>query len=276
MAAQTTVLNGNDFLLKLGGNTIGGGMDAELSIEQALEDVTNDTAPNWRKLLESTRQWGLTFSSMYLEDSEEINGEDLAITVGGVALKGLTQASLRISVATSDVVNTTTGYDRTVAPKTRSVTLDVEFDYYDPAGTGAGGYETLLKQVLGEEAGGVAVALAFGASGGFSGNAKPANVNISKTQGSHVTGSLTLEFSGVVTNATTDTDTGFTALLTALFGAGAVSSVTALLGTSVADNTEYTGTAYPTEITISIPYVGRVDVSGTLTGSGALTRQKTT
>src|SRR5690554_1424988 len=100
MAASTTVLNGNDFLLKAGGSTIGGGMDAELTIEQALEDVTNDTAPNWRKLLESTRQWALSFTSMYLEGSDEINGEDLEITVGGTALKGLTSATINISVDT--------------------------------------------------------------------------------------------------------------------------------------------------------------------------------
>ena len=276
MAATTTVLNGNDFLLKVGGNAIGGGMDADLTIEQALEDVTNDTAPNWRKLLESTRQWMLSFSSMYLEGGEEINGIDLDITVGGTSLKGLTSATLKIAVNTSDIVNTTTGYDRNIATKARSLTLDVEFDYYDPAGTGAEAYGTVLGEVLGTTAGGLATVVTFGASASFSGTAKPANVKVAKTQSDHVKGTLTLEFSGAVTNGTTGADTGMAALLTALFDSTLVTSLTALIGTTVVGNTEYTGTVYPTDLTISVPFVGRVDVSGTLTGSGALTSRATT
>ena len=82
---------------------------------------------------------------------------------------------------------------------------------------------------------------------------------------------ITLEMAGEPTETFTNPDPGLQALINAFF-ADAPTSVAALIDTGVTGATQYSGSSYPTSLKITIPFDGEMDVSGTLDGSGELTR----
>ena len=271
MAASTTVIPGIDYLIKAGGSTLGGGRDATLSRTQEIFDSTNKTSANWKKGINSMRSWSMDFTSMYLESSTEVDGQDLAIVTGGSTVKGIKNATVDISMDTADVINTTQGLNRGLVPNVRTVTISCDFDYYDIRGVGATGLSRIQDYIDGTTVAGGSVTVSVGSTS-INGTFRATDLTIETPYTDRVMGSFTLEATGAVSLTTGAADAGLNKILNAIFQTAPVPTVTALLVDSVnADNTQWTGQAYVSSVSLNIPYEGAVSMDGTLDGHGALT-----
>lgn len=278
MAATTTVRSSVDFLLHAGGSSIGFGTGGTLTLNQALNDSSSDAATNWQVRTAGARSWSLQADGIINESGTILTGHDsggtpLSVTIGGTALKGITSAEVALSCDVAEVVNSTTGLDRALDSAARSLSLTIQGDYYDPLGTGAGALDDILDELLGTTTAGLATVLTVGGVS-LTFTARPTTASVVKSAGDILKNGLTLVSTGAVTNGTTGLDTGTSALLTAFFTTAAAGSVTVLCsGADDSGNAEYTGSAIPSAINISVPYAGNATVSATLEGTGALTKQ---
>lgn len=283
MPATTSVTPSVDFQLRTGGNPVGGGTGATLTIERALEAGPHDRYFGWQDASYSTRSWNLAFEALYLEGPggppPVLTGADVAVTVGGVALKGLKEVTLALAQEVSEIVNSTTGLDRTVAPGSRKATLTLSMDYYDPAAAGNTAYAALLDELRGTTSAGLAVVVTVGDIQ-VSATFVATQGTIEKSVPEVLASGVTLESVGAVLNLTANAEAGMGAVLAAFFGAAADGSDLAaplevLIGTTTVDNTEFTGSGLLSDLSLAIPLTGRVTTSGTLQGSGPLTKRAT-
>ena len=282
MPAPTTVQKGLDYVLSIAsGTAVGGGKNATLTQSQEYIETTNKGSSEWRTGLSGVRSWSVAFDGEFLESSAEIAGTTLDATIGGTSLKGIKEITVDLSVELLPVVNSTDGFDRVVCPATRSATITVSGDFYDidldgvPTG-GDEALEDIIDAIDGTSTAVVAAAVTFGANQSYSGNVRPGSFELGTPHAGIIPYSVTLENVGAITNVSTAADAGVLALLADFFDANGVQEVgTALLSTGTTDSVEWTGSAYPENISISIPYEGTVQISGTLQGSGALTKQAT-
>lgn len=279
MAAPTTVSKGLDYLLKISsGTTIGGGRDATLTYSQEYIDTTTKSSSQWRTGKPGVRSWSVGFEGLYMESTDEIKGSTLGFTVGGVTVKGMKNITMDLSCELLPSVSSTVGLDRELCPSTRSCTMTVSGEWYDfdKDGTPTGGDEALedLVDLLdGTSTTALACVLTFGVAQSFSGSAFSTSFELGTPYNGIMPYSVTVDFDSTVTPVTTNADGGILALLADFFGASGATEVgTALLTTGTVDRMQFTGSAYPESINISIDYEGVVEVSGTLQGSGALTK----
>lgn len=284
MAAPSTVQKGLDYTLRVAdGTVVGGGKNATLTQNQEYRTTTNKGSSEWRTGLSGTRSWSVSFDGEFLESSNEIGGDTLDCTIGGTSIKGITEITVDLSVDLIPVVNSsnTAALDRELCPATRSATITVTGDWfdYDLDSVPTGGDEALedAKDAIdGTSTAVVAAVVSFGSNQQFSGNYRPGSLEVSTPHDGLITYSLTLENVGATTNTTTGADTGIAALLADFFDASGVQEVgTALLSTGTTDSVEWTGSAYPENLSVTMTEEGTVQFSGTLQGSGALTTQAT-
>jgi len=290
MAAPTTVQKGLDYTLSISGGTeIGGGTNATLTLSQELSESTNKSSSAFKSSQNGTRSWSVDFEGMYIESSVELAGDSLDFKVGsssgtgGVSVKGIREITLDLSSELIGSVSSTTGLDRAICPATRTVSMTINGEWYDfdkdltPTG-GDEALEDLFDEIQGTTSSGIECTLTFGASQKIYATLRPTAFTLEHPHNDIITYSVTLEATGAVTApTTTGADSGVVALLTDFFTSGGAAEVgTALLSTGTTDATEYTGSAYPESLSLSIPYTGVIALSGTLQGSGALTMQATT
>lgn len=283
MPAPTTVQKGLDYVLSIAsGTAIGGGKNATLTQSQEYIETTNKGSSEWRTGLSGVRSFSVSFDGELLESSAEIAGRSLDATIGGTSLKGITEVTVDLSAELIPVVNSTDGFDRVLCPATRSASITVTGHFYDidKDATPTGGDEALediIDAIDGTSTAVVAAVVTFGANQSYSGNVRPGSFELSTPHAGLIEYSVTLENVGAITEVTTSADSGIAALIADFFDANGVQEVgTALLSSGTTDSVEWTGSAYPENISISIPFEGTVQLSGTLQGSGALTKQATT
>ena len=280
MPASTNVIPSVDFQLRTGGNPIGGGTGATLTLDRAIEAGPHDRYANWQDAVYSTRSWQLAFEAMYLEGAGDpppvLAGADVNVSVGGNDLKGLTEVTLALSHEVQDVVNASTGLDRRVAPGSRKATLTISGDYYDPAAADNAAYSAVVDELLGVTSAGLAVVFSVGGID-VAFTAVTTQGTVEKSVPDVLAAGITLESIGPVLDTTANGEAGMAALFQAFFGAAAdgsdpASALGVLIGTTTADNTEFSGSGLLSDLSIAAPLTGRVSVSGTLQGDGPLTR----
>lgn len=283
MAAPTTVQTGLNYLLKSDGTTIGGGTDATLRVAQNAIATTNKGSSQWKSSLNGVRTWEMSFEGMYAE-SAELAGSTVDFTVGGVSVKGITNVTLDVNCELLPTVNSTTGLDRTLLPSTRTLTCTVSGHWYDfdldAVDTGGDeALENLVDHLMITTGGSVSTAgetcvLTFGGSQSYSFTGRPTTFELGTPFEGVIPYTVTVESTGSVSApTTTNADGGLAAYIADIFAATAT-SFTALLTTGTTDYTEFSGTAYPESLSISIDYEGPITVSGTLQGSGAIDKDE--
>jgi len=283
MAASTNVIPSVDFQLTTDGDPIGGGTGATLTLDRAIETGPHDRYAGWQDGSYSTRGWQLAFDAYVLQGAGDpppkLTGADVAVAVGANNLKGLTEVTLALSQEVSEIVNSTTGLARGVAAGTRKATLTIAADYYDPEGTGNAAYEAIVDELLGVTSAGLAITLTVGGIDiAFTALATQGSIEKSGTE--QLKKGITLESVGEVLDTTTSAETGMAAVFEAFFGAAAdgsdlASTLAVKLATATDDNTEFSGSGLLSDLSIAMPFTGRVSVSGTIQGNGALTRAVT-
>lgn len=279
MAAPTTVQTGLAYLLKTDGTTIGGGTNATLTQSQELIETTNKGSSQWKSSLSGVRSWSVDFENMYVESSAEVAGSTLGFTIGGTAVKGIQNIQLQVQTELLPSVNSTTGLDRTLVPSTRVLTCTVSGQWYDidKDGTPTGGDEALedvIDAIDGTSTSTVAAVLTFGGSQSYGFTARPSSFSPGTPFNGVMPYTFTIEATGSVSApTTTNADSGLAAIVADVFASTAASSTVLL--SNATDYLEWTGTGYCETLTIDIPYEGVITASGTLQGSGALTKDAT-
>lgn len=358
MAAPSGKQHSIFFLLKADSTLIGGATGVALSESNSMEGETTKDDDRWARNNYGLHGWEISYSAMRLESDGQVTGE----TGGGVKvelsddggstfteLKGLTSASVSLSMDTADAHDNTSGGDEEFLPGTRSWTVDVEGNLLDPDSTDGAGYKILQDESDAKNK--IELRLTFANGGSYEGTVLvespeenfedgtatfscsfPGDGALSRTDGTRYTigtaDSTNDEFvisgtdatsdlsvgdtfrvegstsnDGIFTvasiNFSTDTtigteesvsdntgdgeivahyaDEGLDALLEAFF-ASPPSSLSVLVervdetGTAVTGAQKKSGTAWPTDITVDVPFDSDITVDGTLTGSGALTK----
>lgn len=271
MPAPTTTLNSVEFLLKAAGNSVGGGTGGSLTINRTAEETTSDLSARVKTSIPGVTSWNLTFDTLHQIGGVHLNGKDVSVTVSGVALKGITEASLALACGVGEVVNSTTGLARTLDPQVRSGSLTVSADYYDPLGTGAAAFGTILDELLGVTSAGLAVVFSIGGMS-FAFTGRPTTTSVNKSLPDILKAGITFESTGPITPTMGTSNAGIAALYTALLAAPASTPVSVLAGTATVGSTEFSGSGYCTALTLTVPISSPVKVSGTIEGSGALTK----
>lgn len=283
MPADTNVIPSVDFQLRTGGNPVGGGTGATLTVGRAIETGPHDRYAGWQDGAYSTRSHQLAFEALYLEGAggppPVLSGADVAFTVGGQPLKGLREVTLNLTQEVQDVVNAATGLDRRVRSGARKAAVTIAGDYYDPAAVDQAAYAAVLDELMGATSAGLQVAFTVGGIA-VSFRALATQGTVEKSVPDVLKAGLTLESVGAVLNTTANAEPGMAAVLAAFFGAAADGSDPAtpidyLIGTTTPENTEFAGSGLFSDLTIAAPMTGRVTVSGTLQGDGALVRRAT-
>lgn len=280
MPAPTTTIPSLDLALTAAGSMIGCTTGGTLTVSQALDDAMHDGLANWVAKTTGVRSWSAQADGLVDATGGDLvtghtTGAPLTVTIEGDSLKGLTEAGISLSLNLTDVVNATTGMTRTLDPNMRSLELSLSFDYYDPLATGSDAFKAIQDVVLGVATGPLAVVVSVGGLS-FTFDGRPTTSTVTKTAQDILKSGVTLVADGPVTNGSTGLGTGITALLTAFFATTAAAPLTVLLATQTADASEYTGSAFPSTVSITAPYAGQVTVSATLEGTGPLTRAATT
>lgn len=277
MPAPQTTIPSVDVAIKAGGNIVGATTGGTLTASQASDEAVHDGAASWTDFTTGTRSWSVQAEGILDKTGGSlITGHDdgtapLSVTAGGNAVKGLTEAQLTLSQNLAEIVNATTGLTRTLNPTRRSAELALSFDYYDPLATGSEGFKALQDRLIGVADG--ALAVVFGVGGlELSFQGRPSTSTLTKSTEDILKAGLTIAVAGAITDGSSGLGAGLTALLAAYFGR---TPLTVLVGTTTADASEYSGSAYVSQVGLTVPFAGQATVSATLEGSGALTRSAT-
>ena len=272
MPAPTTTTNSVDWLAKIAGNAVGGSTGGTLTINRTAEETTSDEDARSKTSVLGTMSWSLGFDSFHKIGGQKLSGAGVSVTVGGTPLKGITEAALALTVGVGDVVNSTTGLARSLDPQTRSGSLTVSADYYDPLAAGGGAYVAILDEMLGVTSAGLAVVVTLGTMS-FSFTGRPTTTSITKSLPEILKAGITFEATGPIVPTVGTSDTGVVALITAMLATPASTPVVVLCGPAAVGATEFTGSGYVSSLTVTIPIATPVKVSGTIEGSGPLTRR---
>lgn len=286
MPAPTTQILGADYLYKFGGTTLGGRRGGTINLTSTPIDVTTADSSQWRELIDNIREWSVDLDGLYVEGATPaaIGGAGATFGVwdpslnagaGGYHdLKGLRTITVSMSMDTTDITTQDDAKARSIKPTIRSVSISVDADWIDPAGTGAEGLDALVSDWENGDFAQVKVAWGGEGSSIVFDTALVTNIAPGHPHDSHVPVSITLEASGEPTDTFTNPDAGLEALLTSFFAA-TPSTVAGIFETGTSGATSFSGDVYPTSLELTIPHDDAVSVSGTATGTGGITRGTT-
>ena len=189
------------------------------------------------------------------------------------------EITLELSAELLPSVSTTSLLDRVICPSTRQAQITISGEWYDfdldiTPTHGDEALEDLVDALDGTTVAVIECNVKFGATQAFYANWRVDSWSPETPVDGIMPYTITLSSVGAVTPTTTNADAGLIAVIADFFGASGVTEVgTALLTTGVTDAIEWTGSAYPESLSITMPYEGVVSISGVLQGSGALTKQ---
>lgn len=273
MAAPTGTVAASALKLSAGGALIGFGTSGSINVTQGLNSGPHDQDANWASASYAGKSASVEFGALYDEDGARLSARDLSVEVGDVVC--VSSLGIDIAVTMDESMNSCVGAWRTVFPTTRTITLRIETDYYDPLGSGNTGTQNLWAEVFATDPDDVTVEIAF-AGFSLSLTAKVTSGVVNKQAGSRLKATFTLVSEGAVTAPTTgDLGTGLENLLTAVFAAGQSSAIAVKATTAVTGATEYVGSGYVERLAINVPVLGEVTTSGTIAINGALAPQAT-
>ena len=274
MAVPTTTIPSVAFALYADGDNIGGGTGGTLTLTQALNDALNDLNASWMSRTTGARSWSLSADALALSDTGAVQTGHtptrvVSVKIGAVELQGITSVTAALSQTLNDIVNASSGLDTRRDPGARSLQLTIAADYYDPAAALNAGLQAIVDELVGATQAGLAVIFTV-AGVTLTATMRPTQTTVTKSVGQQLTDGVTLVSDGVVTYAGADVDDGIEALLDAFFAAGFGTPLTVLAAMTDVGSTQYSGTAYPSGVTITAPFTGNVTVAATLDGHGPL------
>lgn len=284
MALNTGLFSGDLFLFKAGGSPVGFETQANLSVGPTIISTESKASGGFVTSVQSRVEWQISQEGQFVDGGLAVAGTGIGMTVGGAALKGITQIDASLALNFAETANTTTGLFLTRVPTTKQLSLSVQFDYYDPdygnSGANNAGLYAVLQEARGAASAGLTVVVTIAPGTTLTGTFRPGQVDVAQSPASgFVTGTIPLESTGPFTIVDASTvDSGIRSLIAAYENEAAVSALMQLTTdgtTGDAGNTEFVGQAFVSGLDVSMDYDGLVTYTATLLGTGALTPQET-
>jgi hypothetical protein len=190
---------------------------------------------------------------------------------------GWRSIGMEVSVEMADITHIGSALQRAILPAKRALSVNVQGLYFDPADSTSGQgpeIDRLLDNLEDTTPSTLSCVLAFGANQSFTFSAYPESFALAFPAADVATHDLTLRATGAITEVTTGTDTGLAAVLNSVWPSGAPTGLTVEINetTSTSGWSKWTGSVFVSSLSVTIPRDGIIRVSGTLSGTGALTR----
>lgn len=265
MAARTTTFDYSDLDLKIDGTELQGLINCNLTINLELAETVAAAPTAWQDYCKGLVDWTISGSGGWIETAAECGvGATLKLD-GSNAMLGVADCDYTFDVAMSEISAQSSGGFREYAPSLRTMTMNMNGMYYDPANaaTNEGG----LYDCVAERTSSLSVIQTFGTGSTLSFTGYPSTYSLDRSRGEHVKIAATIMATGAVTDGTAGQAT-IDSFLTKLYSEAAI---TALLTSSSAGDTELSGSTYVQSFGISIPMSGRIEYNFVLRGSGVLT-----
>jgi predicted secreted protein len=277
---------GVDFLLKTkSSNTVAGKSDATLSLERDVGELapTQSGGQNFRRTLGGLQDWSIDFDSLWIANSDALNGfaPTIQVNPGTTTPPTVSHISdLTITLNRELVEFQNSNHSRYVArgPSVVSLeaefTLDVEADtFYD-----ASSAEKLILDAWDSPSGTDDFQLQLPNNNtNFEFTATVASVEFSTPAEDATEATVSLQSDGTLTETINgNLDTGLDDILSTFF-TSSPSAFQADITTGSTGDIEFYGDVLPSTMDINIPVEGSeegVNVSGTLDAAGALTIQE--
>jgi predicted secreted protein len=285
MAAPTTPISGIKLLTKVGSALIGAQTDATLSASQQLAELVTKDNFGWVSNLSGQQEWSVSHSGYVLDNSSEAfmsnQRASLTLTIpdgaGGtmdVVIPYLDSIDMSLEAGLADTGGLDRPLWRYVRPAQRSVSIDIEGSYLDPAGDTDGG--AVYDHIWTAKEQSLRIPAVFTVAGNtFTSDIAPGDLEITApADAEDATISVTFASDGPVANAGTSFDSSVQAILDAFFQESEVTMRMEMQdqGTPVSGSTAYEGNGYFTSIGISVAAGDPATMDAELAGNGALTR----
>ena len=266
MAARTTAIPYPDFDFTIAGLGIEGMESGELSISQDLH-TTVDGDPDYdTDYCRGMRSWQITGSGSWVETNAECGSAGVVNVAGGSDdLKGVGSFTVSCERTMIDVSSQSSSGSREFLPGRKDVGVTFNGVYFDAASTGANWSEWYADVAEGTGTG-MTLALEWGSGSTMTGTAYGDGLTISRPDDGKVELSGSAKYTGTVTDGSAG-GTNIDKIVNAFF---AGTSVSLKITTAATTETQFVGTAYPSSISWTVPFEGKIEFSYTLQGSGAL------
>jgi len=277
MPVTQTRIHGVNMLLHANATLIGGFDNAELVCQLATENVVPQTPDLWPQLAGLVTSWAIRSGRVqYLEGAgtpTEIAGSTGALSYGGTTVSGWQSVTLNTTIANPEVTDINDALVKAVIAGQRTgMTLVVRGNYYDHEATLGAGHKKLYAAWKARTS--AATILTFGAAQSYTFTGLVTGYRILPRQGNAAAQfEATISGTGAMTDVNTNVDAGLGVFLDACF-ATTPASITPLLFLSTS-NTQFTGTSYPSRVSLTLPSTGNVTGTIDLEGTGALTESVT-
>lgn len=272
---------GVNMLVAVDGTLIAGQTGADLSISQELREILTKTDANWASSLSGRQQWSISSQSVVLDENADAyiaNGKatlELEIPDGAGGTQTVEVPRLSsIDFTLAQNLAPTGGLDRALwrylRPAERRWSIDIQGSYVDPLGDKGDTYDAILTA----KSSGARLPATLTVDGKtFSGEVAPGDLTISaQTGGEDAQVSVAFGGDGPMTQAGEDFPTGLEEIFDLFETQNEVDAAMEYHedGSQVAGATQFTGSGYFSEVSLSIADGEEITMSSTLEGNGPL------
>lgn len=286
MAASENPIAGINLLTKIQSTIVGAQTDATLSVPQELRELITKNEFGWVSNLSSKQEWSVSHSGLVLNSSSEafISNQNAKLELEVDTTDDSTDNPTLVEIPRLDSIDVTLAAEmaetgaldkalwRFIRPAERSVQIDIEGSYLDPASDVGAVYE----EIMAAKDAGNNLPFTFTLAGRtFSGDVAFGDMEIAAPGGAEdATISLSMASDDQVTKGGTAFDSSVSMIIDAFFNETEVDCAIEHHdgGSVVTGSTKYTGSGFFGEIALSVADGEEATIDATVEGNGALTR----
>lgn len=284
MAAPTEPIPGIRLLTLIGGTVVGAQTDATLSVPSELRELVTKNNYGWVSNLSGQQEWSVDHSGLVLNSSGEefISNQNASLELefddgGGTQewhkIQHLDSIDLSLEAAIAETGGLDSELWRYIRPAQRSMSVDIEGSYLDPAADVGQEYQEIFTRKDNSERINARLTIAQKT---FTADVAVGDVEISAQADSEdATISVSFASDGQVTEGGTDFDSSIEMILDAFFNETKASLAMEhhdQQGSAVTGSTTFTGDGYFTTIDISAAHGEEATLDATIDGDGPLNR----
>lgn len=282
MAAPENPIAGVTAVTKIDGTLVGAQTDATLSWPTEVQETVTKNDYGWTSTLAGMEEWSLEQSGLVLNNSGEDfisnNNASLEIeadlgsgTEGWHTIQYLDSIDATFEMGMAETGGLDKALARYVRPGERSMSVEIEGSYLDPAADVGEEYNELLFNRKSSSSINTRLTLA---QKEFTTQVNVGDVSFDfPAESEDATISMTLQSDGKPTEGGSDFGTGFELFLDAFFNKSSVNAAVELhddTGSAITGSTTHTGTGYISSLSLSASHGDPAEADVTITGDGPL------
>jgi predicted secreted protein len=289
MAAPTQPIPGIKLLTLISSTIVGAQSDAVLNLSQELREIVTKNNFGWVNNLSGRQEWSVDHSGLLLDDSgndfiansnatlalEFDNGSGDGNQPEYHEIQRLDSIDMTLDAAVAQTGGLDQQLWRYIRPAERSMTIDIEGSYLDPAASPDDVGEE-YKEIFARKDSGTVIPARFTIAGHtFESDVAIGDVEISASaQAEDVTISVSMASDGQVTQGGTSFDSSVSMIIDAFFNETLANVALEYQdgGSAVSGSTTFTGSGFFTSVSISAADGEEATLDATIDGDGPLTQ----